>query len=429
MIDMLSRLEALEKPIRVAVIGTGAAGQGLVYQAGITPGIECVAVADLKLESAVEAAGLSGREHRIVNSGGELEDAVRQGKLAVCRSGELPARAESVDVVLESTNSIRWGGIYAEMALESGKHVHMMNAEADLNFGPYLMQLGRRHGVVYSSCDGDQHGVIRRLMDEVKLWGFQMVMAGNIKGFLDRYADPTSIIPEAEKRFLDPQMCASYTDGSKLCVEMALVANAFDLVTDVPGMHGPRTGDILEFPKLFDLERMFREHPAGVVDYVLGPEPKGGIFVIGWSDSAYQNRMLDYFPSHHGEGPFYLFTRPYHLVHVEAMKGIAEAALDGDALLQPWHGLKTNVYCYAKRDLAEGERLDGFGGYACYGLIENCADNRGRPGMPLCLAEDVTVRRPIRKDEKIYLDDVRTDPQRSDFQMYARAQEAGGLVS
>src|SRR6185503_15117226 len=106
---------------------------------------------------------------------------------------------------------------------------------------------------------------------DVCLWGFELVMAGNIKGFLDRYANPVSIAPEADKRFLDHRMCASYTDGSKLCIEMALVANAFGMKVDRPGMIGPKAKHILDIPKLFDLERMFADHPHGVVDYVLGP--------------------------------------------------------------------------------------------------------------------------------------------------------------
>lgn len=82
------------------------------------------------------------------------------------------------------------------------------------------------------------------------------------------------------------------------------------------------------------------------------------------------------------------------------MRCVAESVLDGYALLQPTHGFKTNVYCYAKRSLRKGDALDGLGGYACYGLIENCKDNQERPGFPICLAEDVTVTRDIMKDEK-----------------------------
>ncbi|HEV8358039.1 MAG TPA: hypothetical protein VGQ17_14905, partial [Gemmatimonadales bacterium] len=328
---------------------------------------------------------------------------------------------EAVDVLVESSSSIPMGGQYAVSALEHGIHTIMMNAEADLIFGPYLMELARRNRVVYSSCDGDQPGVIRRIIDDVRLWGFELVMGGNIKGFLDRYSNPTTIAPEADKRFLDHQMCASYTDGTKVCVEMALVANAFGMEVEAPGMLGPRAKHILDIPQLFDLERIFTDHPCGVVDYVIGPEPKGGVFVVGYSESAYQQKMLGWFPVQLGDGPFYVFRRPYHLIHIEAMRCIAEAFLDGAALLEPAHGFKTNVYCYAKRNLRKGDELDGCGGYASYGMIENCKDNGAQPGFPICLAERVAVTRDIAKDEKIHWEDIAYDGSRPEFRMYELA--------
>ncbi len=32
-----------------------------------------------------------------------------------------------------------------------------------------------------------------RMIEEIELWGFRIVMGGNIKGFLDRYATRASI--------------------------------------------------------------------------------------------------------------------------------------------------------------------------------------------------------------------------------------------
>ena len=133
--------------------------------------------------------------------------------------------------------------------------------------------------------------------------------------------------------------------------------------------------------------------------------------------------MLNWFPNKMGKGPFYVFRRPYHLVHIEALQCVADAVLDSESVLQPSAGFKTNVYCYAKRNLVKGEKLDGLGGYTCYGLIENCSDNRERLGVPICLAEDVTIKRDIPKDEKIYMEDIEYDQQRYSFQLYSMATE------
>lgn len=421
--NMLKRLESLDAPIRVTIIGIGSAGKGLLYQCGITPGIECIGIADIKLEKATEAATAFGRDYRVVDNVNDLHDTISKGLLAVCEDGELLALCDNADVVIDASSSIEGGGRVAIIAVEKGKHIVMMNAEADLIFGPYLLKLAEANNVVYTSCDGDQPGVIRRLIDDLELWGFKLVMAGNIKGFLDRYSDPTKIIPEADKRDLDYKMCASYTDGSKICVEMALVANAFDLQVATPGMYGHRATHILDIPKLFDLDKIYEEN-GPVVDYVIGCEPKGGVFAVGYCDNAYQRSLLGWFPAQLGDGPYYVFRRPYHLISIEAMQCVAEAYLDGQSLLKPVYGFRTNVYCYAKRDLKAGDTIDGFGGYACYGMIENCPSGGGNTGFPICLAEDITVKRDIPKDQKIAAEDVEFDPERYDIKLYNMALAA-----
>jgi len=420
MADMLTRLESLAQPIKVAIVGAGHTGKALLYQCQITPGIECVAIADIDVPKAVDACTALACKYEVAESQASLQDAIARGAVGVCENGEFLAQCEGVDVLIESSSAVAAGGHFAAVALESGIHVVMMNAEADLIFGPHLMHLAERNGVVYTTCDGDQPGVMQRLVREIHLWGFELVMVGNIKGFLDRYANPTTIVPEADKRFLDYKMCTAYTDGTKLCVEMALMANALGLKTDVPGMHGPRTDDILNVFDLFDFERLHQGGTA-VVDYVLGAKPYGGVFVVARTDNPFQQKMMDYFPSQQGDGPFYVFNRPYHLCHVEAMQCVAEAFLDHDALLVPTHGFKTNVYAYAKRDLRQGEKLDGIGGYTCYGLIENCSENVRLPGLPICLADDIVLKRDIAKDEKISLRDVTFDADRTDYRLYALA--------
>ena len=419
MTDMLSRLRELPQKIRVGVIGVGNIGKGIVYQAGTTPGMDCVAIADTHLERATAWAASLGREHVVVESAAEMHAAIRGGSLAVCADGTLVAQCELVDVLVDSSSSIRGGLEFAQAAIAHHKHVVMMNSEADLIFGPSLLAKARQAGVVYTSADGDQHTVLKRLINEIELWGFKVVLAGNMKGYLDRYSNPTSIIPEADKRFMDYKMCASYTDGTKLCIEMALTANAIGAQTAVPGMLGPQVKDVYDVFEHFDLHALW-DGKTPLVDYVLGASPPGGVFVIGFNDHPHQMQTLGWYPCRLGPGPFYVFHRPYHLGHIEGMACIAEAFLDGSAVLQPTHGFLTNVYAYAKKDLAQGEALDGVGGYAAYGLIENCTDHQLHPGLPICLAEDVTGRRGIRKDERILFEDVSfapSDPRLEAFEM------------
>lgn len=406
--------------ILIAIVGAGAMGKGLLYQSAITPGVRCIGIADIKPERAIAAVETTGQRWRVVRNLAELHQATDDDVVGICEDGDLLARCERADVFVEASSSIIAAGQFSQTAVMHGKHLVLMNAEIDLIFGPYLLELCTTHGVTYSSCDGDQHGTIRHLIDDLQAWGFDLIMGGNIKGFLDRYSDPVKIVPEADLRNLDYRMATAYTDGTKLSIEMALLANAIGMKTMQPGMQGPRAGHVRDALDLFDLQHI-RQGGVPVVDYVLGAEPDGGVFAIGYCDNHYQQSMLSYYKM--GKGPFYLFYRPYHLCHVEAMHGIT-ACLHGQSLLQPSCGFRTNVFAYAKRDLNAGERLDGIGGFTCYGQIENITPEI-REGLPICLAEDVILKRPVRKNERIARADIAYDGSRLDFDMFMKAGSIG----
>lgn len=420
--ELNARLRALRTPIRVGIIGAGSMGRGLLHQCTLTPGIECVALADVELDRAVAAVRAVGREPAVVASASELRDAVARGTVAVSTEGTLVAECEAADVLVESSNAIGPAARFALAALDAGKDLVLMNSEIDLIFGPHLMRLAHERGLAYTSCDGDQHGVLKRLLDELKLWGFELVMAGNIKGFLNRHANPTTIVPEADKRSLGYKMCTAYTDGTKLSIEMALLSNAVGLSVTVPGMQGPRASHVSQALELFDLADLQRDGP--VADYVLGAEPGGGVFAVGYCDDPYQRAMMAYYKM--GAGPFYVFYRPYHLCHVEAARCLAEAHLDKLPLLEPRQGFLTNVYAYAKRDLRAGEKLDGIGGYTCYGMIDTCA-GATHPGLPICLAEDVPLARDVARDRPILMSDVDHNEDSFEFSLF-RAARGGGAV-
>lgn len=416
------QLKRLDNEIAVAIIGIGSIGKGLVFQSNITPGIKPVAIADLKIEKAIECAEWLQVEYKIVSNVSEMNDCIKRGIMAVCQSGEVLASSELVDVLIESSNAILPGANHVLKGIAHGQHIVMMNYEAELMYGPYLLQKATEAGLVYTCADGDQPTVIKTLVDELDLWGFDLVMAGNMKGYMDRYTDPVKIAPEADKRNLDHKMCSSYTDGSKLCVEMAVLANGLNLRTHVPGMHGPKMNSIYDIFDHFDFEDIY-ENKQGVVDYVLGANPKGGVFAIGYNEDKFQQYTLDWFPPQMGPGPFYLFYRPYHLGHIEAMACVAEAYLHKSARLQPKYGMKTNVFCYAKKDLKPGDMLDGMGGYASYGLIENLEDNQQETGIPICIAENIKLKNPVEKDKKILLTDLELDPKDPSYTLYLKALE------
>ncbi len=387
-----------------ALVGAGSVGHGVFHQSLITPGVECRVVCDIHTDRALALVDPK-RPSRLVTSAGGLADCILRGEIAVCDDAALAATAPGVDVYFDASTAIGAAPQSILAAMSAGKHVVMMNAEADALFGPLFWHEAQRHGVAYTSSDGDQPAVIARLAEELRFYGFEFVMGGNIKGFLDRYTDPVKILPEARKRGLDPQMCSSYTDGTKLCVEMSIVANALGCDVARPGMYGPAMREATELFDHFALAELWSPGRPPLVDYVLGAKPKGGVFAVGYTDDPYQRRMLDWFPPEIGPGPFYVLTRPYHLVHLETMRTVLEVARTGRSLIAPRFGMRTGVVCRAKRALGAGDVLDGPGGFATYGLIENSADGAAT-GLPICLSAGARLRRAIAGDERIGWDDV-----------------------
>jgi predicted homoserine dehydrogenase-like protein len=420
MISLKQRLTMLDKNIRVAVIGIGSMGRGLVYQIHTTPGMTPVAIADIHIKSAIDCAKWLQLDYEIVDTIADLNFAIQRGKLAITDNGELLASSNLVHVLIESSNAVFQGAMYAMKAISNHQHVVMMNFEADLMYGPLLLQAALDEGVVYTCADGDKSTVIKKLVDEIRLYGFDLVMAGNIKNFQDRYTSPDKIAFEADMRGLDHTMCSYFADGTKLCVEMAVLANAINGKTAIPGMIGKRACSIYDIFKLYDFEKLW-DGKTPLVDYLLGAEPRGGVFVIGYTKDKFQQSTLGWFPPDIGPGPYYLFYRPYYLGHIEAMQCVVEAYLEGTARLQPAFGMKTNVFSYAKRDLKKGESLDGRGGKHCYGLIENMEDTAELPGLPILLADKLRLKRDIRKDERISLADVEYDAKAKPFALYFEA--------
>lgn len=301
----------------------------------------------------------------------------------------------NLDILIESTGSIIEAAHLIKNALEQKIHVIAMNGEVDQVFGCLFAKIAKANGILYSSDAGDQPGVLARMIEEIKYMGFEIVMAGNNKGFLYRYANPESIKEEAAKRRLSTKQCTSFTDGTKLAIEMALVSNAFNLNILQTGMIGPRVDNVYEALNAFNLERA--RELGGVVDYVLGSKPGGSVFVIGYSNNSEDRFYMNYYKM--GEGPYYLFLRPYHLCHFETPLAIRKMLKQKEPILLQKNRL-LEVGARAKINLEQGTKLDGIGGYHLYGILE-------KPySLPIGLAKGTVLIRKKKRDEIIGWDDV-----------------------
>jgi predicted homoserine dehydrogenase-like protein len=71
------------------------------------------------------------------------------------------------------------------------------------------------------------------------------------------------------------------------------------------------------------------------------------------------------------------------------------------------------VVATAKRDLLPGEMLDGEGGYTVWGKLLPAATSRRIGGLPLGLAHEVKVVRPVKQGQSLSWDDVQMPASRA----------------
>ncbi len=398
----LERRARAGRPVRVGVVGTGFFGGGLVRRLARVRGLVPAVAANRTLERAVAALAAAGVEPariRVCDDPLAAARALEAGCHVATASLLLPAHVDGVDVVMEATGDVVVGAEVALEAIRQGKHAVCANPETQATVGPLLQTLAQQAGVVYSDVDGDQPGILKRLYDYAVGLGFTAVVAGNCKGVLKRYATPATQTAFAAAHGLKPWIASAAADGTKLNVEMAVVANATGLRPAVRGMAGPQTS--LE-TLLQDFDRLGLFGHGPIVEYTLGIP--NGVFVVVHSDEPDVRREFQYLKM--GDGPHYLLYRPHVLVHYEAPLSAAEAALYGTATVAPRGAPVADVATFAKRDLPAGTRLDGIGGFDCYGLAVG-ADEAARDRLlPVGLAGFARLTRAVRQDDAIPLDTV-----------------------
>jgi len=418
--------KALEKrhldgnPIRVALCGAGYMGRGITLQiVTAIKGMRLVAISNRTLSEAKRAFKEAG-VHSVssIQTVSQLEEAISAGKCAITDDASVLCQAEGIDAIIEATGEVEFGACVALKAIEHGKHVILMNAELDATIGPILKIYADRAGVVITNTDGDQPGVIMNLVRFVKAIGYQPVLAGNIKGMQDHHRTPKTQAAFAEGYNQKPKMITSFADGTKIAMEMAIVANATGFRVGQRGMYGPRCAHVNEAPKLFPMNQVLN---GGLVDFILGAEPSPGVFVLGYSDHPIKQQYMSYFKM--GEGPLYTFYTPYHLPHLEVPITVARAVLFHDAAVTPIAGPVCDVITIAKRDLKVGEVLDGIGGYTCYGMLENSDVCQAQNQLAMGLSEGCRLKRNISMDSAISYSDVELPKDRLSTRLRAE-QEA-----
>ncbi|MCR4268689.1 NAD(P)H-dependent oxidoreductase [Nitratireductor sp. ZSWI3] len=396
------------KPIRIGLVGSGEMGTDIVTRVAHMSGIEIGAISELNLPAASRAVDIAYQEKghaREVNGQSAMTQAIEAGKVAVTDDADLLINNELIDVVIDATGVPAVGAEIGLRAMEHGKHLVMMNVEADVTIGAYLKSEAERLGVTYSLGAGDEPSSCMELIEFVSAMGHTIVAAGKGKNNpLNIDAVPDDYAEEAKRRNMNVRMLVEFVDGSKTMVEMAAIANATGLVPDKPGMHGPKaTLDQLSSVLVPEKDGGVLSR-VGVVDYSIGKGVAPGVFVVAdMSHPRISERMEDL---KMGKGPYFTFHRPYHLTSLEVPLTCARVVLYGKADMVPLDKPVAEVCAVAKKDLKPGDTLDAIGEYAYRAWVMTAGEARAAKAIPCGLLQGGTVTRPIAKGELITYDNA-----------------------
>ena len=404
-----------DSPVRVALIGAGKFGSMFLSQVPSAPGVEVSVIADLdpdRARAACRAVGWS------------------DGLLAATRFTDDAADAigeEGVDVVVEATGDPAAGIAHARAAFAAGRHIVMVNVEADVLAGPLLAAEAGAAGVVYSMAYGDQPALTCEMVEWARSCGFDVVAAGKGTKYLPSYhaSTPDTVwdhygltAAEAAAAGMNSRMFNSFLDGTKSAIEMAAIANATGLTPPPDGLGFPPCGQNDLAHVLRPAEEGGQLHHKGQVEVVSSMERDGrpvpndlrwGVYVVIEAPNDYTAGCFrQYGMNTDATGRYSAMYKPFHLIGLELNVSILSAGLLG----KPTGAARefvADVAATAKRDLAAGETLDGEGGFTVYGRLLPAQTSLERGALPIGLAHAVVLKRPVRAGEVVRWDDVDVD--------------------
>ena len=421
--ELAARAEA-GTPLRVGVIGAGKFATMFFSQARRLNGLHLAGVVDLARDKAVQALRRSDWPDEQFGAG-NLQEAMKTGTTWLSEDSEALLSAEGVDVIVEATGDPVAGTRHALGAIEHGKHLVMVNVEADVVAGPLLARRARQAGVVYSLAYGDQPALICELVDWARCSGFEVVCAGKGTKYLPQFHASTPDTVWEHYGFsqdkvaggeLNPIMFNSFLDGTKSAIEMAAVANATGLQPQPEGLNFPPCGK----DRLAEICRPSSSggclSRSGTVEVVSSLERDGrpvpgdlrwGVYVTFEAPNDYVKECFtEYGLQTDASSRYASLYRPVHLVGMELSISVLKAGLAGEATGCPSE-FAGDVVATAKRDLSAGEVLDGEGGYTVYGRLQPSATAARIGALPIGLAHKVTLLNAIPAGSPIGWSDVR----------------------
>lgn len=414
------------RPVRVGLIGAGKFGSMFLAQARKTPGLHLLGIADLDPERARRALLTTGWPQARIEAG-SFGAALRHDTTHVGEDAESLIAADGLDVVIDATGSPAAGIRHARACVAHGRHLVMVNVEADALAGPLLAREAQQAGLVYSLAYGDQPALICELVDWARACGLNVVAAGKGTKYLPAYhaSTPDTVwehygltAEQARAGGMNPRMFNSFLDGTKSAIEMCAVANATGLEPAPGGLEFPPCGVDHLARVLCPRAAGGQLHHSGQVEVVSSLERDGrpvfrdlrwGVYVVFEATSDYTARCFqEYGLITDPGGRYSAMYKPYHLIGLELGISVASVALRGEPTGMARH-FRGDVATVAKRDLQAGETLDGEGGYTVWGRLMPAARSLEHGALPLGLAHGTTLKNSIRAGDVVRYVDVALD--------------------
>ena len=279
----------------------------------------------------------------------------------------IDALIEHSGIIVECSGDPLYATDVIERAVEAGRKVVTMSAAWHVTAGSYY------HGRGYiTEAEGDQPGSLAALAEDSRAMGFEPLVYVNVKKFLNHTPTFDEMSHFSKLYGISLPQVMSFTDGTKLQLEQALVANGLGADILRQGMIGPAVPLIADGLEL--LARAAHEHGKPIADYVLTGEAPGSVMILARHD-AQEAAALQWFKM--GDGPLYRMVRPYHLCHLEILKTLRRAAAGGAILLDNGPRPTISVAAIAKCNIAAGERIEqGIGSFTCGESACECSNTR-----------------------------------------------------
>jgi len=417
------------RPVRVGVIGAGKFSSMFLSQVRLTPGMHLVGIAELDPEKAKQACLRTGWPEEALAFGtstAAIEDGAKQKKTVITSDARQLIEAR-LDVIVEITGVPEAGAKHAWQALENGKHVVMVNVEADALLGPILQRKAEQSGRVYSMAYGDQPALIAEQIDWARAVGLEVVCAGKGTRYQPEYhySTPETVWEHygfSQERVAsgdyNAKMFNSFLDGTKSAIEMCAVSNGNALVPQACGLQFPPVG-VGDLPHILKPRSAggILEH-SGTVEVVASEnrdqspvkrDLRWGVYVVFRAPTDYVKVCFsEYGLRTDSSGEFAALYRPYHLIGLELGISVASAALREEPTGAS-RFFVADVAAAAKKDLKPGDVLDGEGGYAVYGRLVRSPESLGHGYLPMGLASNARLVRPVKRDALVAYADVALD--------------------